>query len=441
MARTLYASLQSSSIDFGTLHKNYHPVLALVKELIGTIPNCDPILEIWPIGFRTYNLLVPNLLNLPNTLFGSKKLKTSLGLALYSSSKAAQCPYCTAHTCSFALRRGLKAESIGGNRTPGEQAVVVLAEGMSEIPANITAAQCQALTEYFSAEEISSIVFGIGLMGFLNKFMNGMGVELEQDAINDVGALLSENGWNPRQHVSGKMDTTKSTLPRTDSLLTYLKVVKQAPGAIRLEKEWTRGVPDSYPAASDYLKKHTGYAFPILKHISRKRVIRALTTVLRDNLDKEKTVVGLGSKCLAAYVFAAVVSNNELKTATRAIAKHLAPEFGDDVYEQLDKVAQEEIPNDMDEANKIITHLLSLPNLSRKDGAVVLLARSASTSPTMVNDTVIEICTAELTPASIVEIMVWLSVQQLLSRLGSYYTANGSMAEFILGKPYRVLQQ
>src|SRR5688500_10489862 len=105
MTKTLYESLKSSSIGFETLHKNYHPVLQLVKELIGLIPNCDPVLEIWPAGFKTYNLLVPNLLNLPNTIFGSRKLKSAMGLAMYSSSKAARCPYCTAHACSFALRR------------------------------------------------------------------------------------------------------------------------------------------------------------------------------------------------------------------------------------------------------------------------------------------------------------------------------------------------
>src|SRR6188472_2529327 len=133
MAITLAERLKPASVDWKTLHANYNPLLNLVRELIGIIPNCDPTLEIWPPGFRTYNLLVPNMFNLPNTLFGSKSFKAALGLAMYASSKAA-CAYCTAHTCSFALRRGVRTEVIAGVRTEKEKAVVTLAERLAYVP-------------------------------------------------------------------------------------------------------------------------------------------------------------------------------------------------------------------------------------------------------------------------------------------------------------------
>lgn len=412
MAKTLYASLKSTSVSFETLHKNYHPVLSLGKELIGVIPNCDPILEIWPTGFRTYNLLVPNLLNLPKTIFGGTKLKSAMGLAMYSSSKAAQCPYCTAHTCSFALRRGLDAKAINGNRTPGEQAVVALAEGMSRVPANLTLAECHALSKYFSAAEVDSLVFAISLMGFLNKFMNGMGVELESEAVTAVGALLKETGWSPGLHYNGQLSNIKSILPKSDNLFTYLRLIKQAPGAVALEKKWTYEVPGNNPTAGEFLEKHIGYSFPILKHITRKRVILALTTLLRDNLDKDNTEIGLTSKCLAAYAFAQIVSDKELKKEARVIAKQIAPEFGDNVFEKLDQIVLMPIPNDMHEALSLITQLLEIPNFSGKEAAVIILAMAASPSPTRVNHVVIEVVIHRLSPAGIVELMVWLSVQQ-----------------------------
>src|SRR5262249_32009618 len=163
-------------VDWDTLHKNYNPLLNLVRELIGIIPNCDPTLEIWPPAFRTYNLLVPNMFNLPNTLFGSRSFKASMGLAMYASSKAA-CAYCTAHTCSFALRRGARIESIAGTRTAKEQAVVTLAEELAHIPATLTLANVENVRQYFSAAETEWLVFAVSMMGFLNKFMNAMGVE------------------------------------------------------------------------------------------------------------------------------------------------------------------------------------------------------------------------------------------------------------------------
>lgn len=65
---TIAQKLKSSEIDLETLHDNYHPMLELVKELLGVVPNCDKLLEIWSTGFRTYNLIVPNFLNLPFSL-------------------------------------------------------------------------------------------------------------------------------------------------------------------------------------------------------------------------------------------------------------------------------------------------------------------------------------------------------------------------------------
>ena len=57
----LAEQLEPSAVDIESLKANYGPMLKLVKELIGVVPNADAFLAIWPTGFRTYNLLVPNL--------------------------------------------------------------------------------------------------------------------------------------------------------------------------------------------------------------------------------------------------------------------------------------------------------------------------------------------------------------------------------------------
>src|SRR5665213_2450633 len=190
MINTLSEGLKPAAADWETLHKNYNPLLNLVKELLGIIPNCDPTLEICPPAFRTYNLLVPNMFNVPGTLFGSKSFKASMGLAMYASSKAA-CAYCTAHTCSFALRRGARPEAIAGLRTEKEQAIVTMAEKLAQIPSSLSTTDVEALQQYFSSSETEWLVYAISMMGFLNKFMNAMSIELEQDAINDTAELLS----------------------------------------------------------------------------------------------------------------------------------------------------------------------------------------------------------------------------------------------------------
>jgi len=370
MTKTLSESLKPASVNWKTLHTNYNPLLNLVRELIGIIPNCDPTLEIWQPGFRTYNLLVPNMFNLPNTLFGSKSFKASMGLAMYASSKAA-CAYCTAHACSFALRRGARTEAIAGSRTEKEQAVITLAEKLAHIPSSLTLADVEAVKKHFSQSETEWLVYSISMMGFLNKFMNAVGVELEQEAINDTAELLSKTGWNPGIHAGNGWRVTKPGLPRQDNLLTYLRVIRHAPGAVLWEKKWTKGVPSQYHEAADFLKRQTGWSFPILKPVKEARVVRILTTVLRDNLDTELTTTGLKIKMYAGYIFSILAENDTLKSEIRNSAAHVAPELTDDKLEQLANIAQTEIPatstasealiSSLQQQHRIVLHRLMTP--------------------------------------------------------------------------------
>jgi hypothetical protein len=421
MAKTLAEILKPASVDWNTLHNNYNPQLHLVRELIGVIPNCDPTLEIWPPGFRTYNLLVPNMFNLPTTVFGGKAFKASMGLAMYASSKAA-CAYCTAHACSFALRRGARREAIAGSRNAKEQAVVALAEGLAHIPSRLTLSDVEVVKQHFTPKETEWLVFSISMMGFLNKFMSTMGVELEQEAINDTAELLSGTGWQPGIHAGNDYKVTKSTAPQKDNFFTYLRIIRHAPGAVLWEKKWTRNVPLHYSGAAEYLKQHTGYRFPVLEPVKEGRVVRTLATVLRDNLDEELTITGLKTKIYAGYVFSTLIENDKLKTELKNLSANLAPEPNSELFNQLEVIAQMEIPDDTPTCNKIMDSLQQQLSLTEKEAAVLFLAIASSYSPSRVNEAVIETTLNYVEPAGVVEIVVWLSVLQLLNRLSSYYT-------------------
>ncbi len=247
---TIAQQLKSSEIDFDTLHHNYHPMLMLVRELIGVIPNCDRLLEIWPTGFRSYNLLLPNCLNLPFSLFGFSPDKKLLGLGMYASSRAAQCSYCWAHTCSFALRRGVHPASLADNRVSQEIAVMEVAEAVAQIPSTLTKQQCQTLVQYFSLGDLEWIILSIGMMGFLNKLMDALWVELEKETVAEVKTLLESTGWKAGKHTPADTQIPLSaTSSPVDNLKTYLRVVQQVPAALYLEKKWTKGIPDRYAEA------------------------------------------------------------------------------------------------------------------------------------------------------------------------------------------------
>src|SRR5215210_6890751 len=277
---TLAQSLRPAAVDFSRLNHEYGPLLRIVRMLIGVVPNCDPVLAIWPAGFRSYNLLVPNLLNLPFSVWGFGPSVVTLGLSLCAASRAAQCAYCTAHTCAFTLRRGSSPEKIAGHLTPSERAAVAVAEALARIPCDLTADQRNQLLRHFSAADAERIVLGISLMGFLNKFMDALGIDLELASVDEVAAVLHPIGWDPGKHrVSDEQPADPSLQPLPggrDTLATKLGILRHLPAAIRLEQSWTRGVPSRWPAVGTYLKERIGHDFPLLARVRSRRAVRAI---------------------------------------------------------------------------------------------------------------------------------------------------------------------
>ena len=353
-ATTLAQMIEPASVGFDELEKDYRPLLKLVEQLIGVVPNCDPVLEIWPPGFRSYNLLVPNLLNLPISLVGQGAPKDLVGLAMYTASRAAECMYCSAHTCSFALRRGTTPEALVGDYSPIEAAVARVAEGISKVPADLSRADVAELESYLPKADIEWIVLSVAMMGFLNKFMDTMGIELEEAAVADVEELIGPTGWQVGKHGwnsedlvdldmaggrplrptgslrngSGANGTRPSYLDvPQDSLGTYLKVIRQAPAAIRKERQWTKGMSSRIAPALLTLEADVGHSFPILASLHHSRGVRSIATVLRDNLDPELSVLGLRAKCLVGLVYARVVGNEVLTSEAIQLALTLVPDI------------------------------------------------------------------------------------------------------------------
>ncbi len=105
---------------------------------------------------------------------------------MYTASRAAECMYCSAHTCSFALRRGTSPEALVGDYSPIEAAVARVAEGISKVPADLTKADVAEIESHLPQSDIEWIVLSVAMMGFLNKFMDTMGIELEDAVVADV---------------------------------------------------------------------------------------------------------------------------------------------------------------------------------------------------------------------------------------------------------------
>ncbi|MDJ0588805.1 MAG: hypothetical protein QNJ72_02255 [Pleurocapsa sp. MO_226.B13] len=73
------------------------------------------------------------------------------------------------------------------------------------------------------------------------------------------------------------------------------------------------------------------------------------------------------------------------------------------------------------EIKRTFLHLSTLPMLSEQIAAALILAKAASPSPAKINQHIVAHTYSYLTPASTIELLVWLSIQQLLHRLGCFY--------------------
>jgi alkylhydroperoxidase family enzyme len=410
---TLAALLQRDAVSWETLEDRYRPLLELVRTLLGVVPNCDRYLEIWEPGFRTYNIMVPNFLNLPFSIFGVGGAPADVvGLGMYVTSRTAECSYCSAHACSFAIRRGASPDKVArallpdaSSFTTGELATVAVARALGRIPCELTPEERDQLVAAYGADRAEWIVLGIVMMGFLNKFMNAIGVELEQQVVSEVATTLGDD-WTPG-NAGADLDPTAvpTPLPPTDSITTKLRIVPLLPAALRQDRQWQRGVPATWPEVGAYLQGRVGHDFPVLGKLRHKRAVKSVASMLRDNLDPATTVIGLDQKVMAGLVFAELVNDDLLAQDVRALATRQG--LGPDDLAHIARFARtgDQPPPD---------HPAST--------SVLLLARAISPSPVDVDDQVVShVRTAGLSSQAIVELVTWIAVLQMLHRLTCFY--------------------
>jgi alkylhydroperoxidase family enzyme len=412
---TVASLLKSSEVPKATLERRYGPLLKLVQTLIGVVPKCDGYLEIWPPAFRTYNIMVPNFLNLPFSIFGVSGTPVDVvGLGLYVASRVAECPYCSAHTCSFSLRRGATPEKmaqalVGGSAfTPQELATITVARALARIPSELLPAERAEMEKVFKLEQAEWIVAGICMMGFLNKFMDACGVELESSTAAETASTLGPDWKSGKAGRDLDANAAPGRPPPADSLGTKLRIIPLIPWALRTDKRWQKGVPASWPHVGEYLRERTGHDFPVLSRLKHKRLIQSIGSMIRENVDEKTTVVGLELKVLTGMVFASVIQDNALADEIRVMGKRhkLDASRLDDVAHFATTAGSEPVTDDS------------------RERAALWLARAASPSPSTVDANVIEICQeGGLAPAALVEVLSWLSVLQMLHRLASYYRA------------------
>ncbi len=129
-------------------------------------------------------------------------------LLAYLASKTAGCRYCEAHAIRAAERYGSEQDKLNNiweyrsypAFSEAEQAVFDFAIAASQIPNAVDDKIADNLRLHWDEGEIVEILGVVALFGYLNRWNDSMGTQLEGPAADDGDKYLRKNGWNVGKH-------------------------------------------------------------------------------------------------------------------------------------------------------------------------------------------------------------------------------------------------
>lgn len=129
-------------------------------------------------------------------------------MVAWVSSNAAGCRYCQAHSIRAAERYGAEAEKLDNiwqyrthsSFSEAERAALDFALAASQVPNTVDADLKKRLHTYWDEGEIVEILGVISLFGYLNRWNDSMGTDIEDGAVESGKKYLAKYGWVEGKH-------------------------------------------------------------------------------------------------------------------------------------------------------------------------------------------------------------------------------------------------
>ena len=126
----------------------------------------------------------------------------------YLSSMTTGCRYCEAHAIRAAERYGSSKERLENiweykshvAFSEADRAMFDLAIAASQVPNGVSKEIKARAKKFFSDGEIVEILGVVALFGYLNRWNDSMGTELENPAIKSAEKILEARGWEVGKH-------------------------------------------------------------------------------------------------------------------------------------------------------------------------------------------------------------------------------------------------
>ncbi len=126
----------------------------------------------------------------------------------YFSSMTTGCRYCEAHAIRAAERYGSSEDRMNhiweyktyAAFTEGERAAFDLAIAASQVPNAVNDTIAEKARLYWEEAEIVEIMGVVALFGYLNRWNDSMGTQLEGPAADSAQSILGHRGWTSGKH-------------------------------------------------------------------------------------------------------------------------------------------------------------------------------------------------------------------------------------------------
>jgi len=189
-------STEKEDTDFQDLVKFFNETLGFCPNSVKTMYHRPSI---------AYAFIALNKAVMENKGNVTSSFKRLIG---YISSYAAGCRYCQAHTIRAAERYGAEAEKMNNIwefRThnafsEAEKAALEFTLASSTIPNSVDDRIAENMRLYWNDGEIVEILGVIALFGYLNRWNDSMGTELEKEAIASGEKYLKQKDWTAGKH-------------------------------------------------------------------------------------------------------------------------------------------------------------------------------------------------------------------------------------------------
>ena len=181
----------------------FQDLIEFFNETLGFCPNS--VKTMYHRSAIAYAFIALNKAVMENKGRVTSSLKRLIG---YVSSNVAGCRYCQAHTIRAAERYGAEAEqlqNIWEFRThsafsEAERAALESAWVSSMVPNAVDDTIAKNLHKYWDEGEIVEILGVAALFGYLNRWNDSMGTEIEDGAVESGDKFLKDKGWSTVKH-------------------------------------------------------------------------------------------------------------------------------------------------------------------------------------------------------------------------------------------------